>query len=352
MSSLVQKFETMRRIDFRSLDLRAIATPIAVLSPVALIVSAQEVVMGAVAALFLLRSWRTSDFGWARQDWFLALLALWAASLVRTLLGPSAITSDLIALHCIHFPIYAAALATWILPDEKSRRWLLAATIATVTFYAADCLLQFFVGRDIIGRPMYGDRLTGVFKKPGVGTEIAWLFMPAVLGLWQMGRSLAAAALAIACALAVVLIGDRMGMLLVPAEAFLVALMVRQLRKPMLIALPVVALLGGAAIYLHPSIYQRQIVSTYEVITDVVSHADHSPYGVVFDSAFKMAEDHWLFGVGVRLGVGYNFTEMLMLELGVDYQHLGTTSQGVNGKTARLDLENVVSFTGGFRWRF
>ena len=60
----------------------------------------------------------------------------------------------------------------------------------------------------------------------------------------------------------------------------------------------------------------------------------------------------WLFGVGVRLGVGYNFTEMLGLELGIDYQHLGTTSQGANGKTARLDLENVVSFTGGFRWRF
>ena len=290
----------MSRIDLRWPDPRAIATPVAVLSPVALIVSAQEFVMGAVAALFLLHSWRTSDFAWAKQGWFVCLLALWAFSLGRTLLGLSPITSDLIALHWIHFPIYAAALATWILPDEKSRRLLLAATIATVAFYTADCLLQFFVGRDIIGRPMYGDRLTGVFKKPGVGTEIAWLFLPAVLGLWQMGRGIAAAALAVASVLVVVLIGDRMGMLLVIAEAFLVALMMRRLRKPALIALPLIALLGGAAIYLRPSIYQRQVVSTYDVVIDVVSHADRSPYGVVFDTAFKMAGDHWLLGVGVH----------------------------------------------------
>ena len=60
----------------------------------------------------------------------------------------------------------------------------------------------------------------------------------------------------------------------------------------------------------------------------------------------------WLFGAGVRLGVGYNLSEMITLELGVDYQHLGSTSQGVKGKTARLDLENVIGFTGGVRWRF
>ena len=78
-----------------------------------------------------------------------------------------------------------------------------------------------------------------------------------------------------------------------------------------------------------------------------------APVGVpAVTRAGEVDSTDWLFGVGVRLGVGYNFTEMLMLELGIDYQHLGTTSQGVNGKTARLNLENVVSFTGGLRWRF
>ncbi len=60
----------------------------------------------------------------------------------------------------------------------------------------------------------------------------------------------------------------------------------------------------------------------------------------------------WLFGAGVRLGVAYNLSDMITVELGVDYQHLGSASQTVNGKTARLDLENVIGFTGGVRWRF
>ena len=60
----------------------------------------------------------------------------------------------------------------------------------------------------------------------------------------------------------------------------------------------------------------------------------------------------WLFGAGARLGVGYNQSDMVTLELGVDYQHWGSTSQGVKGKTAKLDLDNVIGFTGGVRWRF
>lgn len=60
----------------------------------------------------------------------------------------------------------------------------------------------------------------------------------------------------------------------------------------------------------------------------------------------------WLFGAGVRLGVGYNLSDMITLELGVDYQHLGSASQAVKGKTAKLDLDNVIGFTGGVRWRF
>ena len=60
----------------------------------------------------------------------------------------------------------------------------------------------------------------------------------------------------------------------------------------------------------------------------------------------------WLFGAEVRLGVAYNLSDMITVELGVDDQHLGSASQTVNGKTARLDLENVIGFTGGVRWRF
>ena len=60
----------------------------------------------------------------------------------------------------------------------------------------------------------------------------------------------------------------------------------------------------------------------------------------------------WLFGAAVRLGVGYNLSDMVTLELGVDHQHLDSPSQAVKGKTEKLDLDNVIGFTGGVRWWF
>ena len=60
----------------------------------------------------------------------------------------------------------------------------------------------------------------------------------------------------------------------------------------------------------------------------------------------------WLFGAGVRLGVGYSPSDIITLEVGVDYQHLGSANQSVNGKPARRDWENVTGFSGGVRWRF
>jgi len=286
----------IRPIDLRALDLRAVAEPIAILSPVALIVSAQEPVMTLVAFLFVWRSWRIGDFSWARQGWFAALAALWIYALVRTLAGYANATGALMALHWIHFPLFGAALATWILPEERARRRLLIAAAVTMAFFSADSLLQYALGRDVIGRGLYFDRLTSVFGKPGVGIEMAWLFLPATLGLWQLGRKAAAAALGAACVLAVFLSGDRMGLLIVVSEAALMGVFVRSLRKPALIGLPLAAVLLGAALWANPATYHRQIETT----ATVIRHFDESAYGIVFKSALDIIHDHPVFGVGVH----------------------------------------------------
>jgi O-antigen ligase len=296
MATLAGRIAAIGKADPRSLDLRWLAEPIAIASPLALIVSAQEFVMGALAILFLLQSWRARDFSWARENWFVALATLWAYALVRTLLGGPTGSGFAIALHWIHFPLYAAALANWILPEPRARRRLLVATIATVSFFGADCLLQFVIGRDIIGRPIDGARLVSVFVKPGVGIEMSWLILPAALGLWQLGWKSASALVGLGCALAILLAGDRMGLLILLAETALVAVLARPLRKPLLIALPFVAVVAGAALFLRPVVYLRQASSTI----DVIEHLDQSPYGIVFSSALAIARDHPAFGVGVR----------------------------------------------------
>jgi O-antigen ligase len=295
MFSQLEKFRTEWRAA-RDGDLRRIAEPVAILSPVALIVSAQEAAMTIVALLFALHCWRNRDFAWARQGWFAALAALWAYALARTLVGHPTATGVLTALQWIHFPIYAAALAHWILPDEKSRDRLALATAAALTFYSLDCVLQYLVGFDIIGRPQTSHRLTSVFGKPGVGLEISWLLLPPVLFFLQKGRPVLAFLFGALCAAAVLLSGDRMALLLLLCYPVCLGLTIRRMRKPLLIAAPIVAGLFGALLYLSPVTYHRQVESTAEVI----GHVKESAYGIVFASALEMARDYPVFGVGVH----------------------------------------------------
>src|SRR5208283_4731792 len=127
----------------------------------------------------------------------------------------------------------------------KSRNRLLLAAGGALTFWALDCLLQFFSGRDLIGRPAWDNRLTSLSPKPGVGIQIAWLMAPPVLGFWQKGNAAFAIFLGVACSVAVLLSGDRMALLLMLGVPILIALFERRMRKPLLIALPVGAALFG-----------------------------------------------------------------------------------------------------------
>jgi O-antigen ligase len=295
MFSRLRNFR-LRDFDYAATDLRSIAEPVAVASPIALVAGLQEAVMTVVAVLFVLQSWRDRDFSWARQGWFAALFALWAYELIRTVVGHPTATGVLFALQWIHLPLFAAALAHWILPDERARNRLLLATGAALTFYALDCLLQYFSGRDVIGRPAWDNRLTSVSPKPGVGIQIAWLMAAPVFGFWQSGYRVFAIFLGAACSLTVLLSGDRMGLLIVPATVVLIALIAPGLRKPLAIALSAAVVVLGGVLYLSPRLYHREIETTAHVIADLGS----THYGVIFGSALEIARDHPIFGVGMH----------------------------------------------------
>ncbi|HLW90669.1 MAG TPA: O-antigen ligase family protein [Roseiarcus sp.] len=286
----------LRSLDWRTIDFLKIAEPLAVASPLALIISAQELVMAVISLLFLAHSWRERDWAWARRSWFVAALGLWAYAFLRTLLIHPTATGVLTALQWIHFALYAAALAEWILPRPQIRDRLLWATVATMTFYALDCLLQYEVGRDIIGRPTPDGRLTSVFHKPGVGAEIGWLYLPAMVGLWGKGYPLAGAALGLISIVAVLLSGDRMGLLIALTALILFCILAARIRRTLLVAAPAAALLIGAILYFNPAIYQRQVETTATIIERI----DQSVYGVLVLTALEVTRDHPVFGVGVH----------------------------------------------------
>jgi len=283
-------------VDWRALDLRRIAEPIAIFSPLALIISVQEPVMILVGLLFIAHSWRERDWAWLRSGWFSALLALWVYAFFRTLLLHPTATGVLTALQWIHFAVYAVALATWILPRKEARDRLLLALVATIAFFSLDCFLQYATGYDIIGRPKEPNRLTSVFRKPGVGAEIGWLFLPAVAGLLGQGRRLFAAGLGVIALAAVLLTGDRMALLIALASILLFCLFAARAHKALLLAPAAIALVLAGLLYVNPAIYHRQVETTETIIGGV----GESVYGVIWKTGLAITRDHPAFGVGVH----------------------------------------------------
>ncbi|MFA6543808.1 MAG: hypothetical protein WCS99_05260 [Limisphaerales bacterium] len=59
-----------------------------------------------------------------------------------------------------------------------------------------------------------------------------------------------------------------------------------------------------------------------------------------------------LAGASFQMGLAWAITESWSLDVGGQYQYLGTTRQSVLGKTARLDLQSAVSLLASVNFRF
>jgi opacity protein-like surface antigen len=60
----------------------------------------------------------------------------------------------------------------------------------------------------------------------------------------------------------------------------------------------------------------------------------------------------WLVGGTLKAGLGYRVSDNVGVNLGLEYQYLGTSSQNVSGKTASLDLDAALSVLVGMNWSF
>jgi len=66
----------------------------------------------------------------------------------------------------------------------------------------------------------------------------------------------------------------------------------------------------------------------------------------------SVASGDVLAGASIKGSIGWLVRDNIGLNLGVQYQYLGTTAQTVRGKTARLNLRSAVSVLFGLNWRF
>lgn len=267
-------------------------TPLAVLAGP----SPADIVCSTVAVLFLLHALWRRDFNWLRQDWLIASLALWAYLCVRALLAADVETGLELALPFGRYVIFAAALQSLILRDALWRNRIALVAVVSLGFLAFDGVVQYAIGRDILGHPLHEGRIVAIYHHPWVGTMIASLFIPATLMIVDQRKYWFAAGFGALCLLAILFSGDRMALLLTLFAIGLLGLLFRQTRRAFLIGAPAALVIIGSILYLNPRIYSRQVVSTYEMIRNL----PHTHYGVIWTSALKMSADHPLFGVGPR----------------------------------------------------
>jgi O-antigen ligase len=269
-----------------------IVTPLAVIAGP----SFADIAASCLAILFLLHCAATGRWAWIRQPWVMAGLALWAYSVVRTAFADDPARGLAAALPFIRFVVFAAALQALVLPDPRTRRWLVYSACLALSILAFDGLLQYVTGYDIIGRPRWGFRLVAFYHHAWVGAVIAWLFLPVVLTLVDLGRPRLALGFGALWLAIVLLSGDRMALLCALAQLVLLGLFVRRARRTMLIGFPILVLGAAAILSQGPVIYQRQVVSTIETIQNF----GHSHYAVIWKSAWALARAHPIFGVGTK----------------------------------------------------
>lgn len=244
----------------------------------------------AVGVLFLVRSALLRDWSWLRRTWVRCALAWWGWLVICSLPWLAGLLQ---ALGVIRFPLLAAALEHWVLGDAAVRRWLVRLLRWSAYYLAAQCLLQFAIGRNLFGWPRGADgELTGPYKNPRAGGPLSRLLFPALLPLARTPlRALALLAGGVAL---MVLIGQRMPLLLTFLGLFTTALFLKKLRGPVLFTALAIGLLLAALPSVSPEAAHRIESKFATQMTDLPD----SHYGLIAARSVAIIRASPVFGAG------------------------------------------------------
>lgn len=262
-----------------------------------------DVGAGLVAVLFLVHSAHQRDWQWLQSEWFRIALLLWAYMCLRNLFTDDALATLGRSASFLRYPLFAAALAHWVLPAPTAQRWLTRSALLAITLLALDCFWQYRTGTDIAGRELIRQsdgsmRLTGPLSSPRVGITMLWMLFPAALPtLYGTGRArLAAGVVLVLATIAIYLSGERMALLLLMLGLLLVLCWQRHGRRYLLLLGVIAALAFVLLSYRDPMLLTRQWDHTRWHLT----HTDESPYASMWISSLELAQQRPLFGVGAK----------------------------------------------------
>lgn len=303
-----------------------------------------DITLVLIGLVFLYRSYRGKDWQWLNAPWFKwALLFCGYLLVLNTPFSLSPLESLTYSLFFLRWPLFAAALAWWLLATQCRQKLFLQGLVLTCLLIAADTGWQYVFGSDWFGIKAFSDdRLTGPFRNPVPGTLMlrVWYIAIFIVFFWQVGTRLTLLATLSAWFMGLVFIfitGERMALMLFVAGGLVLLPAIWATypgRRGWLVAgLTVMVLLMVLLIQSQPQTAARSIFS----IGQKLSVFSESDYGRVFSGAWQVwQQDFWL-GTGIhtyqaaceQLGVfaeqnlGCTHPHNLYLELGAETGLLG-----------------------------
>lgn len=263
-----------------------------------------------VGLAFLYHSYKYADWNWLHQPWLKAVLMFWAyLLLVNAPLSILPVESFKYALTFIRWPLFAAALAYWLLRNQKQQQSFLAGLLVTSLLVVADTGWQYLFGADWFGIKRFDEeRLTGPFRNPVPGTLMLRLWFIALFGmlLWQVFTTRSRIqglmiVLALLLGLGFMFItGERMALMLFATAGLLIVVAYffeyPSERIPLLAGLVAMAILLWLLMESTPHMTERSVYS----IVDKLANFHESDYGLVFAAAWEVWQQHFWLGNGLH----------------------------------------------------
>ena len=267
-----------------------------------------DIVLGLVGLGFLVQSALTKNFKWLCKPWIRIALFTWIYLIFDAML---AVYDVKIALHrsieWIRFPLFAAAFAFWLLPQDPDFKILRRFLPVLLILVAFDALLQFVIGHDIFGfqRSPYMGRLTGPFgDNVVVGLFLLRLVFP-VTGLlfahvfrnyFQHRYFILPLVFALIIGTTILLSGERMAFILFVFCSGLFFLGARSLRRLIFAGGSLFLVAAIISVMLSPELHNRFVTFT----KPAVENFDGSSYGAIFHNAIITWKTSPITGVGPK----------------------------------------------------
>ncbi len=261
-----------------------------------------------IGVLFLLRSWQTNDWAWARSPVVRICLVAWAwMLLIVSPLAHSVSESFQTALPWIRWILLYAALTQWVL-STPGRLRLCGLNLAVMLFFVmVDTIWQYHFGISLTGHvPSDTYRLTGPMSNVKVGIFVAKLCFPAAAMLFypamlhhKRGKAAAACVFLAACITTVLLSGERTAfftcLLAFGLGIAIIALNEPALRTKALLAAAAVIIISGGLLATQP-VLQARVKWLHENLMNFST----SSYGTLDRIGIEMGADHWVHGAGFK----------------------------------------------------